>query len=55
MCWGSEWNYGMMDAGRYDKLVNMSRFASGVYYYRIVAQGNQGERFTSIKKSMLIK
>ncbi len=49
------WNYGMTDAGRYNENVNMDRFASGVYYYRIIAQGNDGERFESIKKLVLMK
>ncbi len=49
------WNYGMMDAGRYNEVVNMDRFASGVYYYRINAVGNDGEKFASIKKLMLVK
>ncbi len=29
--------------------------ASGVYFYRIVAEGNDGERFVSIKKLVLLK
>ncbi|HUI30139.1 MAG TPA: T9SS type A sorting domain-containing protein, partial [Candidatus Acidoferrales bacterium] len=50
-----ESNYGTMSAGRYDENINMDRFASGVYLYRIAAQGNNGEKFVSIKKLMLIK
>ncbi len=49
------WNYGMMDAGRYDKLVSMSALSSGVYYYRIMAQGTDGRRFVSVKKLVLMK
>jgi Concanavalin A-like lectin/glucanases superfamily/Secretion system C-terminal sorting domain len=49
------WDYGMMNAGRYNEDVNMVRFASGVYLYRIVAQGKKGDRFVSIKKLVLIK
>ncbi len=49
------WNYGMMEAGRYNKDVNMSRFASGVYFYRIIAKGLKGDRFVSIKKMLMIK
>ena len=62
-------NKGIMDAGRYNGAVDMSRFASGIYFYRIVAsprspegasgipsgQGNDGERFTAIRKLMLVK
>ncbi len=50
-----EWIYGLMDAGRYNEVVDMSRFASGVYYYRINAIGNDGQKFVSIKKLMLVK
>ncbi len=49
------WNYGMKDAGRYNESINMTRFASGLYYYRINAVGNDGEKFASIKKLMLVK
>ncbi len=49
------WNYGMMDAGRYNEVVDMSRFASGVYYYRINAIGNDGEKFVSVRKLVLMK
>ncbi len=49
------WNYGMMDAGRYNENINMTRFASGVYYYRIIAQGNNGEMFVSMKKLLMMK
>lgn len=48
-------DYGMMSAGRYDKLVDMSKFAGGTYLYRIVVQGNDGERFVASKKLMLVK
>jgi hypothetical protein len=48
-------DYGMMDAGKYDKIVNMGSYASVVYYYRITAVGNDGQRFVAIKKSMMVK
>ncbi|HEY9165350.1 MAG TPA: GLUG motif-containing protein [Candidatus Kryptonia bacterium] len=50
-----EENYGTMKAGRYNENINMERFASGVYLYRISAIGNDGQRFESIKKFMLMK
>jgi len=50
-----EYNYGTMNAGRYDENIYMDRFASGVYFYRIAAQGNDGEKFVSIKKLVLMK
>jgi hypothetical protein len=49
------WNYGTMDAGRYNENVNLDAFASGVYFYRISAVGNDGQRFVSIKKLALMK
>ena len=48
-------DYGTMDAGRYNESVDMGGVASGVYYYRIVARGTNGEKFTAIKKLMLMK
>ncbi len=50
-----EQNYGAMDAGRYNEIVNMDRFASGVYLCRIAAVGNDGQRFVSVKKLVLMK
>lgn len=57
------WNYGMMDAGRYNEVVNMDKFASGIYYYKLVANGvesnapvgDNGDRFVSLKKLVLLK
>ncbi|HUI30209.1 MAG TPA: GLUG motif-containing protein [Candidatus Acidoferrales bacterium] len=48
-------NYGNMNAGRYNEAVNMERFASGVYFYRITAVGDDGQKFVSIKKLELMK
>ncbi len=48
-------NHGMMNAGRYNESINMSRFASGVYFYRVVASGIDGQKFAAIKELMLIK
>ncbi len=50
-----EVNYGEMNAGRYNEIVNMDRFASGVYFCRIIAAGNDGQKFTSTKKLVLMK
>jgi len=50
-----KWNYGLMDAGRYSELIDMSRHASGIYFYRLSAIGNKGENFESIKKLVLMK
>ncbi len=48
-------NYGTVNAGRYNQIVSMERFASGVYFYRIIAAGNDGQKFVSIKKLLLMK
>ncbi len=50
-----EQNYGTMNAGRYNENINMDKFASGAYFYRIAAAGNDGQRFVSIKKFVLMK
>jgi hypothetical protein len=46
---------GQQNAGVYKVSFDGSRFASGVYFYRIVAEGNNGQRFISIKKLVLMK
>ncbi len=49
------WNYGIMDAGRYNENINMTPFASGVYFYRVMATGVNGEKFVSKKKMLEMK
>ena len=44
------WNYGGMNPGRYHEVINMSKYGSGVYFYRLVA-GN----FAQTKKLLLLK
>ena len=44
-----------MEAGRYNESINMHRFASGVYFYRLVAEGKDGARFVAVKKLILSK
>jgi Secretion system C-terminal sorting domain len=51
----ASWDYGTMGAGRYQENINMDRFTSGVYYYRINAVGNDGQQFVSTKKLVLMK
>lgn len=41
--------------GSYEVRFDGSRLASGVYFYRLVAEGNNGTRFVSTKKLMLMK
>jgi hypothetical protein len=50
-----EWNYGTMNAGRYNQIFDMRKFSSGVYYYRIDAVGNDGQEFASMKKMLMLK
>jgi hypothetical protein len=50
-----EESYGTMNAGRYEKSMNMDRYSSGVYFYRIDVVGNDGQQFVSIKKLVLMK
>lgn len=46
---------GQQNAGVYKANLNASRFASGVYFYRMNAVQNNGQTFVSIKKLMLAK
>lgn len=49
------WNYGTMGPGMYYREIDLSGFASGVYFYRISARGDGGNNFVSVKKLMLVK
>jgi hypothetical protein len=46
---------GQQNAGVYNVNFNGSRFASGVYFYRINAVGDDGQKFVSVKKLVLMK
>ena len=50
-----EFDLGRMSAGSYSQSVDMLRYASGIYLYRIDAVASNGERFVSTKKMVLIK
>lgn len=50
-----EFDLGQMSAGTYSQTVDISRYASGLYFYRIEAMASDGERFISMKKMVLIK
>ncbi len=50
-----EFDLGHLGAGIYSQTVDMSRFASGVYFYRIEAVGGDGERYVAMKKMALLK
>jgi len=49
-----EFYLGQMSVGAHSQVVDMSRFASGIYFYRIEAIGTD-ERFISMKKMVLLK
>ena len=46
---------GKQDAGFYEASFEATRFATGVYFYRIDALGASGERFQETRKMLLIK
>ncbi len=46
---------GEESAGVYKVTFNRAEYASGVYFYRIVAEGTNGKQFVAIKKFMLVK
>ncbi len=48
-------NIGMLNKGNHEQVLNMDRFASGVYFYRIRVSGINGDRYTSVKKMELLK
>lgn len=50
-----EQNYGSLKAGTYNKDINMGSFTSGMYFYRIIIQGSDGENFVSTRKLLLMK
>ncbi len=41
--------------GYYSFKFNASKLASGIYFYRLSAEGNDNERFTEVKKMVLLK
>ncbi len=48
-------NDGTMSAGTHEISVDMSRMASGVYYYRFTATEKKGESFVQTQRMMLMK
>lgn len=50
-----EFELGRLNAGTYSQTVDMSRFASGVYFYKLEAVGNDGERYVEMKKMLELK
>lgn len=50
-----ELDLGRLNPGSYRRQLDMSRYASGVYFYRLIALGVKGHRFTSEKKMLLMR
>ncbi len=46
---------GFISAGTYNVNFNGSELSSGVYFYKLDAVGNDGNKFLMTKKMMLIK
>jgi Concanavalin A-like lectin/glucanases superfamily/Secretion system C-terminal sorting domain len=46
---------GEQNAGVYKVNFNASRYASGVYFYRIDAEGNNGQKYVAVRKLVLMK
>lgn len=44
-----------MESGYHEVLLNAAQYSSGVYFYRIEANGIDGKNFTSVKKMILTK
>ena len=44
-----------LNAGRHEFTFDASQFNSGVYFYRIDAEGNDGSNFSQVKKMLLTK
>jgi hypothetical protein len=45
-----------MDAGFYDFNISMNGLASGMYFYRLTAIGNNGEQlFSEMRKMILMR
>jgi hypothetical protein len=42
-------------AGYYTIQFNASKMTSGVYFYRIISEGNAGQQFVMTKKMVLVK
>ena len=48
-------NLGLMKEGNHQQNINMSKFASGVYMYRLIALGTNGIKYNSIKKMIVLR
>jgi endoglucanase len=50
-----EENMELMKAGNHRENINMSRFTSGIYIYRIIALGTNGRKYNSVKKMIVLR
>ena len=50
-----EENMGLIKAGNHRENINMSRFTSGIYIYRIIALGTNGRKYNSVKKMIVLR
>lgn len=50
-----ESDYGDMNAGSFQRDLNMDQYASGVYFYTLRAVGTNGQTFQATKKMLLVK
>jgi hypothetical protein len=46
---------GLMNAGSANQTIDMSRYATGIYFYRLNIVSGEGERFAAMKKMVLLK
>jgi hypothetical protein len=44
-----------MGPGHYQQIIDMSAFASGIYFYRIFVRGESGMLFQNVRKLVLVK
>lgn len=44
-----------MTPGHYQQIVDMSQFASGVYFYELRVRGENGVLFRNVRKFVVVK
>ncbi|MGB2867386.1 MAG: glycosyl hydrolase family 18 protein [Bacteroidota bacterium] len=49
------WDLGSLEAGSHQQSIDLSRYSSGVYFYRLSVMGGNGEGPVAVKRMMLIK
>lgn len=51
----SQQDFGTVNPGKYTTQLNLDKFASGIYYYRLFVSSTDGSGFSSTKKMILLK